>query len=347
MQYLFLIYITSVLITLFSVPSLIKVAYLKRIFDNPDEGRKIHKRSIPTIGGIIIFASTIFSYSLWYPIFNVKDLKYLIASSILLFFVGIKDDIIGIAPVKKLISFFAISVILVLLAEIRITSMHGLFGIYSIPLSVQIILSIFTIVAIINAINLIDGIDGLASGIGLIISLFFGFWFFMQNELSMSCLSFALAGTLSAFLLFNFSPAKIFMGDSGSLTIGLIIAVLSIKCIEYNVRDINEESLVTLSRPVFVLALLSYPLYDSLRVILLRTLKGNSPFLADKNHIHHRLLSIGCTHATASIYLYASTIIIVLLVLYLRTQTTMTQFLSAAILTICLGQIPFLFKEKK
>ena len=344
MEYLFLVFITSAVITLYTVPPIIKVAVMKRLFDMPDELRKIHTRSVPTVGGIIIFAATLFAYSIWYPLYEVAEFKYIVSGLIIMFFIGIKDDIIGTAPVKKLLAFIIVSMLLVLMGNIKISGLHGLFGVDQIPEWGQIFLSVFTIIVIVNAFNLIDGIDGLAAGIGLIVSLSYGIWFYFAGEASMSCLAFALAGTLSSFLIFNFSPAKIFMGDSGSLTIGLIIAILTIKLIEYDVAKIQSEILVKISKPVFALSVLVFPLYDTLRIFIYRTIKGVSPFSADKKHIHHRLIKLGYSHRKVSVVLYLSNILIIIVAISSSMLETTFQFIIMATFTLTIAQIPFLIE---
>jgi len=247
MATLILVFITAFFVVLYATPPLIKVAILKRLFDEPG-GRKIHKRIVPTIGGIIIFAATIFSFSLWYKIDfglfkDMEDLmainqyltefKLIVATSLVLFFVGIKDDIIGTAPIKKLVAHVLVGLILVLIGNIRITGLYGILGVYELPYWGSVFLSLFTYIVVVNAFNLIDGVDGLAGGIGFIAACSFGTWFFLADDYVYASLSVALAGALLGFLVFNFSPAKIFMGDSVSLTIGLIICILIIKVLEY------------------------------------------------------------------------------------------------------------------
>jgi UDP-N-acetylmuramyl pentapeptide phosphotransferase/UDP-N-acetylglucosamine-1-phosphate transferase len=313
MAALILVFLTSFIVVLYSTPALIKVAVLKRLIDSPTEERKIHKRSVPTIGGIIIYAGTLFAYALW---FNTEDLvdydkiykavnefKLVIATSLILFFVGVKDDIIGTAPVKKLFAHIVVALILVLMGDIRITGLYGIFGVYDIPVWGSVFLSIFTYVVVVNAFNLVDGVDGLAAGIGFIASSAFGVWFVYANEFGYASLSFALAGALSGFLIFNFSPAKIFMGDSGSLVIGMFICVLAIKVIEFPIQQL-DSFWVHISKPVFAISALIYPLLDTLRVFIIRALRGQSPFMADRNHIHHKLLDCGFSHARTVIIIY-------------------------------------------
>src|SRR6218665_1916659 len=219
MEFLILVFVTSFFVVLLSTPSLIKVAILKRLFDAPGDTRKLHTRMIPTIGGIIIFAGTVFSYSLWFPsgrlhdpvlvINTMEDYKYIVSTLLVMFFVGVKDDIIGTAPVKKLVAHVLVGMVLVLMANIRIISMHGIFGIEVLPYWASVFLSLFTYIVVVNAFNLIDGVDGLAGGVGFIASSAFGAWFALAGDYAMAALAIALSGSLFGFLFFNFSPSKI------------------------------------------------------------------------------------------------------------------------------------------
>ena len=338
-------------------PSLIKVAILKRLFDDPNEKRKLHNRATPTIGGIVLFAATLFAFSLWFPrnlihdpIIALKamdDYKYIVCTLLIMFFVGIKDDIIGTAPVKKLLAHIMVSMILVLMADIRIVSMHGIFGMEDLPYWASVFLSIFTYIVVVNAFNLIDGLDGLASGIGLIATLSFGTWFAFAGDFVMSCLSFALAGSLSAFLFFNFSPAKIFMGDSGSLSIGLIICILAIKLISFDVGAIQNEFLLRISKPVLAMSVLVYPLTDTLRIFIYRTVRGVSPFSADRNHLHHRLIDICGSHKKAVIILYLVNIFIITLCISLSYLNPTYVFIIIFLTTLFLAQVPFFIKKRR
>ncbi len=230
MESLLFAFLTSFMVTVFFTPSLILVAKLKNLHDEPSE-RKLHKRRTPTIGGIMIFASTIFAYALWYPSKDILEFNYVIVATLTLFFVGIKDDIIGTAPIKKLMANILIAMCIVLMADIRIRSLHGIFNIFDIPLWASIFLSIFTIIVIINAFNLIDGVDGLAGSLGLLATLLFGTYFYAVGLTAYALFAFAMSASLVAFLYFNFNPAKIFMGDSGSLLLGLVNAILVLKFI--------------------------------------------------------------------------------------------------------------------
>jgi UDP-GlcNAc:undecaprenyl-phosphate/decaprenyl-phosphate GlcNAc-1-phosphate transferase len=371
MELLLLTFITAFGVVLLSTPSLIKVAILKRLFDEPTEARKLHKRVVPTVGGIIIFAGTFFSFVLWFPSDTLLDIdvgdssylknaltlqvtksalndfKYILATVFVLFFVGAKDDIIGTAPIKRLAAHILVALMIVLMADIRIKSMHGIFGIDEIPFWSSIFISLFSIIVIINAFNFIDGIDGLAGGIGFIASMIFGVWFYLANDIVMSLLSFSLAGSIFAFLFFNFSPASIFMGDSGSTTIGLLLAVLSLKAIVTPSADVSDTIIGEMHRPILVMATLSYPLIDTLRIFVYRTVKGISPFEADKNHIHHALLDTGMGHRGVAFTLYGATVLMVALTFLFRKMSPTTEFLLIFSTAIALAQVPFFFKKQK
>lgn len=358
-------FLTAMVVVLLTMPSLIKVARLKHLVDEPGEGRKLHQRSVPTIGGIIIFAAIIFSYSLWFPEASVigvketgfkdmylamghayKDLKFLLAAMVLLFFIGVKDDIIGFSPVKKLVGHMVVGYILVVMADIRITNMHGIFGIYELPVAISIGFSFFVYVVLVNAVNLIDGVDGLAGGVGLIAATAFGTWLYLAGDVSLSLLAFVLAGALVGFLFFNYHPARIFMGDSGSLIVGAILAVLAMRVVDHDTSRLPLQ-LRQIPTPIFVMAVLAYPLTDTLRVFVVRMARGNSPFAADKNHIHHRLLALGLGHrgTTAALYCYA--IVIIGLSLVTRTWHPNIGLMVLGITAFALAMLPFVWPKRR
>lgn len=357
-------FVTAFFIVLLATPSLIKVAKLKHLVDEPGDERKIHRRSIPTIGGIIIFGSVLFTYALWYPeSYSTADtekdyfieealttFKYLTACLILLFFVGIKDDIIGTAPLKKLLAHMLVGFILVMMGDIKIDGMHGIFGIGDFTEEWPgVFLSVFVYIVVVNAYNLIDGVDGLAAGIGLINSCMFAGWFYYTGNVPLALLAMILAGTLLGFLVFNFSPAKIFMGDSGSMVIGAIISVLAISMINEDQSRIRESMgmLAKIPTPVFAMSVLVYPLVDTIRIFAVRASKGNSPFSADKNHIHHKLISAGMSHSKTAIILYAYNIVVVgFSICFAQDNATVSFFIAAGIATLLAMILLFIFRHK-
>ncbi len=313
-----LAWVTAFVISIYTIPVLIKVLKEKGLTDLPTEERKIHRNPVPTLGGVIVFAATFFSYGLW---LNVDDLhlyyqlrhvltdsKILLSAAMLIFFVGIKDDLIGTAADKKIVAHFIAGVILIVIGNVRITGFHGIFEISDVPYGLSFILSFLIYTGLVNAINLIDGIDGLAGGVSAIFSFFMGVFFLLINDYPLAILSFALCGSLCGFLVYNFSPAKIFMGDSGSLSIGLIIYFLSVSIIEYPVSEL-PLFFVDYSKPIGTMALLIYPITDTLRAMITRILRGKSPFMADKNHLHHYLFNKTKSHIKTALIVYLYTLI--------------------------------------
>jgi UDP-N-acetylmuramyl pentapeptide phosphotransferase/UDP-N-acetylglucosamine-1-phosphate transferase len=314
---LFLSSLTAFIITAFAIPSIIRVAEIKNLFDEPD-ARKKHNRKVPTLGGMAIFAGLIFSVTFWTNQSQIVELQYIIASLIILFFMGIKDDLVDLAARKKLAGQVIAAVILVHYAGIRLTTFYGLFGIHDIPLWFGYGLSIFTLIVITNAFNLVDGIDGLAGSLGIVGAATFGLWFYFLGMTQYTILCAALVGSLLAFLWFNKTPAKIFMGDTGSMLIGFIMALLAIKFIE-SVRILpRSHPYKILSVPVFTCAVLVVPLFDTLRVFAIRLWQKRSPFSADRNHVHHVLVDLGLTHLQSTAILAAANILAIVAIFNLQ-----------------------------
>lgn len=342
---IFLGALTSFIIVFISIPSIIKVAKLKHLFDFPEE-RKAHKTERPTLGGLAIFAGVIFSFSFWSAEMYFPIRQYLIAAIVILFFIGMKDDIIIISPFKKLIGQILAAFIVVYFGGLRLTSFHGVFGIYALPEWLSITTTIFTILVIINSINFIDGIDGLAAGIGIIACLVFGVFLYSYGEYVLSLLAFSLLSGLLAFLRYNFSPAKIFMGDTGSLLVGFVLSVLCIRFVEIN-KSATEAFITSSFSPVLAISVLIVPLSDMLRIFCLRIYHGKSPFAPDRNHIHHRLLDLGMNHFWASVTLYAASIFFIVVTILLRKMNSM-QLLSLVVLAaLALNIVPFIIRSFK
>jgi len=313
-------FITAFFITYFAIPSIIKIAHEKNLMDEPDE-RRAHTDRVPTLGGIGIFAGLIFSITYWIPFDSClhpehEYIKYILCAYIIIFLIGAKDDIIPLPAYKKFVGQLAAAFILVYQAKIQLTSLYGIFGINDIPEWFSIIITMFTIIVIINAFNLIDGINGLAGSIGLLTCFSFGFWFYLFGRLDLAVLSAATMGSLLAFLKYNFTPAKIFMGDTGSLLLGLTSSILAISFIENN-KIIHEQYFIT-SVPAVAIAVMIIPLFDTLRVFVIRLLKGKSPFSPDKTHIHHLLLDLGYNHSQSTFILVIVNILFITIAYFLR-----------------------------
>jgi UDP-GlcNAc:undecaprenyl-phosphate GlcNAc-1-phosphate transferase len=299
-------------LTWFIIPSIVNISRLKNLTDAPN-GRKSHIKATPTLGGIAIFIALVLSTVIFAGTYFIFELKYIISGLIVVFFIGIKDDILIIDPYKKLAGQIFAVILIAVFADIRITSLYGLFQIQQIPYVASILLTVFVFIVIINGFNLIDGIDGLASGIGILTSTVFGIWFWMTGHMACTILSFSLVGALAAFFYFNVfgKTNKIFLGDTGSMVTGFVLGVLVCRFLQLEL--VTEGFAKIPSAPTVVCGILIVPLFDSLRVFIMRVAHGKSPFKADRQHIHHRLLQLGCTHLQATLILiYVNLFFIVL-----------------------------------
>tara|TARA_Y100000746_G_C15458617_1_gene430401 strand:+ start:535 stop:1647 length:1113 start_codon:yes stop_codon:yes gene_type:complete len=319
--------LTSFVITYFAIPKIIQFAKNSRLYA-AKAGRHSHKGKVPIFGGAGIFVGILMSLLIWRTLLwienedvsiIVQDLKIglaIIFSIIIIFFTGLIDDLLSLTPIKKLISQIVAVLILIFLGGLEIKSMMGVLGIQALPMWLSIFFTIFVVIVITNAYNLIDGIDGLAGGLGVISSAFFGFLFFLNQDYGFTILSFAVIGSLLAFLRFNFNPASIFMGDTGSLVVGMILSIFAIRLINEGVAlpfgdDLINESRFGKRGPFMAIAILAVPLYDTFRIFIIRSLSGYNPLHADRNHIHHALLDLGFGHRTSSIILWIFSIVII------------------------------------
>jgi UDP-N-acetylmuramyl pentapeptide phosphotransferase/UDP-N-acetylglucosamine-1-phosphate transferase len=298
--------VLSFVVTYFAIPVLIKVAELKHLYDEPDE-RKSHKSNIPTLGGIGFFSGFVMAAAVCVPSFANSPFQYMIAAFFVIFMVGLKDDIIGLSPLKKLIGQLMASFAVIYLGNLQINSMYGFLGINALPPHFGLLLTYFTFLVIINAFNLIDGVDGLAGSIGMLVSCVLGTYFLYSGETLYAVLGFGLAGGLAAFLIYNISPARIFMGDTGSLLVGLVNAILIVKFIDVAGNPLSKMPVNAV--PAVAFAILIIPLFDTLRVFAIRMLRGRSPFSADRNHIHHYLLELKLNHKQTTLVAVGSNIL--------------------------------------
>jgi len=326
-------FLLSALLTSFLVPQIIKVASKFHLTDKPGY-RKIHKYETPTLGGIGIFAAFSISYLTTINSYD-PDTRFFFAVLLMLFFIGITDDIINIRPVKKLLLEILAAMILIVLAGIRFTTFHGFLGLHIIPLWLSVSVTLFIMIVIINALNLIDGVDGLAASIGILASVVLGFWFWSRGSTGNAIITASLAGTLAVFLVFNMSKGKykIFMGDSGSLVIGLILSILIIRFNELNAAPETVRPLH--SAPAVSIAILIVPLFDTLRVFIIRILYHQSPFTADNRHIHHLMLRAGYSPRESTLYISIAHILIIAVAFLLDNIGIF--MLSIVLLLICMG----------
>lgn len=339
-------FFVSLFLSYVSIPPVILLAREKHLFDMPNK-RGAHKYATPTLGGIAIFAGFIFSSLIFFYPKDSSFLPYLAAACILIFLIGLKDDIFVLSPTKKLITQVIAAFIVVLLTKIRITDLHGVLGIREIPYIASILLSVFVIIAVTNAINLIDGIDGLAGSVGTIAALTFGIWFYLADRIEFVIICFALAGSLLGFLRFNIAKGdkKIFMGDTGSLLTGFVLACIAIAFNEANLTAPSEYRLH--AAPAVSIGILFIPLWDTLRVMVLRIAKRKSPFKPDMQHVHHLLLKLGHSHIRATVILSSLSIVFIILSFSLQSIGILWLLLIQSIIAIMLYVIPFTIIVRK
>jgi UDP-GlcNAc:undecaprenyl-phosphate/decaprenyl-phosphate GlcNAc-1-phosphate transferase len=294
-KFALLCFVTAFVVSLVSIPLVIMLVNKYRLHDIPDI-RKEHVTPTPTLGGIAIIAGMIISLAFWFP-FSISDETMTCFFSIaILFVMGITDDLKNLSAKYKLTVETALA-LLITLSGTRITTFGGLFGLNELPITAQYCFTILVIVGITNAFNLIDGIDELAGGLTFMSLVTLGIFLTMSNDKSFALIAFALAGGILAFLYFNMNPAKIFMGDTGSLVLGFIIAILCTRLIQANNMAVQP---LLKTAPLFALGMVLIPVFDTMRVFALRISKGQSPFSPDRTHIHHLLTNAGYSHGYSS-----------------------------------------------
>lgn len=281
----------------------------------------------------------IFTLFISFPFQEWIQLKYFFVALAIMSITGLRDDILALDPMRKLIGQFLPVVVLVVFGNVSLNSFYGTFDALVFPPWVGWVITIFTIIILTNAYNLIDGLDGLAGTIGLVILLFFGCWFYTAGFPYFSIIAFAFCGSIVAFLIFNWQPSKIFMGDTGALAIGLVLSYLSIHFINLN-YDLREDHPVHFQASIgTAVCVLIIPIFDTLRVIILRLRKFQSPFQADKNHLHHQFLNLGFSHSKATLMLGGLNISFVVLAWILRNNSDRLILPLAIVICLVINQI--------
>ena len=313
----------SFLLTFYTIPTVVKISRRKNLMDEPGS-RSSHLRKIPNLGGISMFYSLAVCASIF--AFELFDLyKFLFASLVILLYIGVMDDIVVMRAYKKLFAQIIVTSLMVIGSDVRIRSFFGLFGVYELNYFFSVAISIFTFIVLINAFNLIDGIDGLAGGYSILCSAMFGISYYRLGEYNypLVVLSGVIIGCVIGFLYFNLSNYrnnKIFMGDTGSMILGFLLAFTAICFIDIFIdKELPEVPRYYLqSAPAIAMAILILPIIDTLNVFIIRICNGKSPFVADKNHIHHSLLKLGLTHRRSTVYILMYYLFIVSVAYFFR-----------------------------
>ncbi len=317
-------------VVLGSVPCLIKIANVKQLTDSPI-ARSSHQMPTPTLGGVAIYAAVLLSITVWTKIQGTNQLQYVLGAMTLIFFTGLKDDMLVIAPRKKFAAQLFAAGIIVLGMDLSIDNFHGVLGIEGLATWFSTPFTLIVFVLIVNAYNLVDGIDGLASTLGIIAACFFGTWFAVAGNTNYAILAFSTAGALLAFIKYNFSVnQKIFLGDTGSLIIGMLCATMALQFIKLNDQAVGSS--YHFNNAFFIaIAVMGVAILDILRVFFLRIYRGQSPFQADRNHVHHLLVDLNFSHKKATVLLGIGNALLILVAV-----NTFSYLLPAAALLLAL-----------
>jgi len=339
-------FLTALILTWISIPTIVKISKFKKLYGRLND-RSSHTDETPNLGGLAIFAGFTLAVVIFTIYSEANEIKYLFGAAIVIFLIGIKDDILVIDPRKKLLGQIIASLIIVWLGCIRITDFHNALGIDGISTLSAIIFTLFLLVLLINGFNLIDGIDGLASGVGILASVIYGLWFLLTGHITYGIISFSIAGALIAFFRFNISGGmnKIFLGDTGSMLTGLVVAVLTIKFLEFELTA--PSGFQFKAAPSIAVGVLIMPLFDTLRVFILRLWNGKSPFKADKQHIHHILLRLGFSHPCVTIILLTMNLLFVVVAFLLQDLGDVLDILILTLLAFLLTSVPVLILRYK
>ena len=320
-----IVFFAGVLFARILIPKILTIAFRRNLFDRSDE-RKVDFGSIPRLGGLVFYPVITFSLVLMMS-FNLvlghneiltilgdnpTPIIFLLCALLLLYLIGVIDDLVGVRYTTKFV-FQILSSVLLIISGIRITSLGGLLGLAELPMWLSWCATIFMILFIVNAFNLIDGIDGLASGLSAITLFLYGIMLFIVGEYLYAFIAVGTLGVLVPFFYYNVfgkveQHKKIFMGDTGSLTIGFILSLLFVKLL-----NVESTSSITYSNQLlFIFSPLLIPCFDVVRVVIHRLRHHKNPFLADRNHIHHKLLALGLTARQAMIVIIISAIVLII-----------------------------------
>ena len=280
-------------------PLFIKILGEKKFFDKP-EGRKIHPTETVSLGGILILLCAIIPLLFFLPLNELGHRKYFFSAVFIMFIVGLRDDVLPLRPIYKILSQLIPTIVVFFACDLRLISFYSIAPAIEFSLMVSFLITCFTIVIITNSFNLIDGVDGLAATLGAITLGAFSIYFYISGDISLSFILLAFIGSILGFLIFNWSPARVFMGDTGALLIGFLTAIVSIIFINVNFKAEDSFFRATISTAICFIGI---PIFDTLRIIIVRLLKRRSPLRADNDHIHHVLQKCGLSHTRVTLLL--------------------------------------------
>lgn len=312
LKHIIIPFLVAIISTFWIHPKVLKIAIIKNLVDNPDT-RKLQRNPTPVMGGIAVFFGLLLGLCSSQIIYTDYIFIY-VAAMLVLLYIGIIDDILNLSPKLRFIMEIAVITMLILVTDCSLNNFYGLWGIYSIPEWLAVPLTIFATVGIINGINLIDGVNGLSTGFCIMASILFGILFYTLNNTAMLVIAASTAGSIIPFFIHNVfgNKTRMFIGDGGALVMGVIMSIFTIEII-----STNSDSALLSSKGIglipFCLSVLSIPVFDTLRVMSRRILRGTSPFHADKTHLHHVFIDLGFSHIGTTISILSLNFLVVII----------------------------------
>ena len=293
-------------------PRLVKIALLKNIVDNPD-ARKLQRTPVPVLGGVAVFFGVVIAIGCMSSVVDCSGLPVVIMAMMAMLYTGTMDDILSLSPGLRFVIEIVVVLLLIFVGGYCIDDFHGLWNIGRFSYWCAVPLTVVAAVGIINAINLVDGVNGLSSGYCIMACLIFGTLFFLAGEAPMTILAAVSVGALIPFFLHNVfgKTSKMFIGDGGTLVMGVVMSVFVIEILQNGSRAAAYVD-PNVGLVPFTLVVLSVPVFDTLRVMSTRILKGTSPFRPDKTHLHHMFIDLGCSHVATTLAILGVNMFVVL-----------------------------------
>lgn len=305
-------FFTALLLVGWIHPRLVKIALLKNIVDNPD-ARKLQRTPVPVLGGVAVFFGVVIAIGCMSSVVDCSGLPVVIMAMMAMLYTGTMDDILSLSPGLRFVIEIVVVLLLIFVGGYCIDDFHGLWNIGRFSYWCAVPLTVVAAVGIINAINLVDGVNGLSSGYCIMACLIFGTLFFLAGEAPMTILAAVSVGALIPFFLHNVfgKTSKMFFGDGGTLVMGVVMSVFVIAILQNGSRVAAYVN-PNVGLVPFTLAVLSVPVFDTLRVMSTRILKGTSPFRPDKTHLHHMFIDLGCSHVATTLAILGVNMFVVL-----------------------------------
>lgn len=331
-----IVFFVSLLVASLIHKPVLRFAQRHKIYDNPED-RKLQRRPIPVMGGFVVFLGAIVGSSSFWLTSDCSSIVPVQIAMLIMLGVGAYDDIKKLSPISKFIIETLIVTALVLINNYPVNNLNGLWGVYQFSSWIAWFLTVFGCVGIINAINMIDGIDGLSSGICIMVLFFFSWWFYFNEDYVHTALGVSILGGLIPFFVLNVfgNKSKMFIGDAGTMMLGIVICDMVLAMLTYDpgasTRSWTNKLIEPdFSRFAFALAVLAIPIFDTIRVMLGRICRGESPFSPDKTHLHHAFIDYGFHHLETALMeiLLNVIIVIILLMLYYSHLTIQWQLIS-------------------